>query len=356
MVDQAVLIAQLSAVYTDAQIETLVNSLISSLVTYATAAGAPVDAIAIITLITSNLNYDLLIGSADIFAELAMNLFTYFRTSEGGIVELILEVDGYYSEKNVEFSIYKNDYLNIVYPNYTAYNLAEEQATVRLIDELFNYANAVMSDLSAADIDAFVSLIVAVLPQPLLVIESGLTAEQVSALVTLIDGAITDQSANVLAFLNAFIDYVVLNDVVGDTGLMRASIAVYFTGLYGADFKPALDFGTDNSQYDMITSVLFACQQVDPFLTETNLDYLNAVSAELFDVLRDPNMLLVTEMTLEAVNAMETNINSAGAAFRLYVTTIKDFPAYASLSNEQKTTIFEFVTMIQSIVAPSTPA
>jgi len=356
MVDQAVLIAQLSAVYTDAQIETLVNSLISSLVTYATAAGAPADVLAMITLITTNLNYDLLIGSADVVAELAMNLFTYFRTSEGELVELILEVNGFYSEKTVESSIFKNDYLNVVYLNYTAYNLAEEQATVRLIDELFNYANAVMSDLSAADIDAFVNLIIAVLPQPVIVAESGLTAEQVSALVTLIDGAITDQSANALAFLNAFIDYVVVNDVVGDAGLMRASVAAYYTTLYGADFKWTEGYGTDSSQYDMITSILFACQQIDPFLTETNLGYLNAVSAELFDVLSDPNMLLVTKMTIEAVNAMETNINGAGVAFRNYVTAIKDFPAYELLTVDQKNTIFAFATMVQSIVAPSTPA
>jgi len=355
MVDQAVLIAQLSAVYTEAQIEALVNSLISSLVTYATAAGVPAEALAIITFLTSNLSYDLLIGSANVVAELAMNLFIYFRTSEGAIVELILEMNGFYSEKGM-VSIFRNDYLNLVYDNYTAYNLAEEQAKIRMIDELFNYVNAVMSDLSAADIDAFVNLIVALLPQPLIASETGLTTEQVSALVTLIDGAITDQSANVLAFLNAIIDYIVVNDVVGGVGTMRAVVAAYYEGLYGVNFKWTEGYGTDVSQYDMITSILFGCQQIDPFLTEANLGYLNAVSAKLFDVLSDPNMLLVTGMTVETVNAMETNINGAGAAFREYVIAIKNFPEYALLTNEQIITIFEFADLVQSVVDPSTPA
>lgn len=353
LVDEATLVAQLNAVYTEEQKEALVNSMITSLVSFATFAGAPEDVLAIVTFVSTHLTYDLIMGVESVVAELAMNLFTYFRTSEGILVELILEENGYYSIYSVDSEVFGNKYLDVVYDNYTLYNLAEEQTTVKLIDELLNYANAVASDMSAEDVDAFVNLIVTMMPVEIVATETGLTQEQVSALIALFDQAITDQSGNALMFLNALIDYMITNDVITGVGTMRAAVAAYYTALYGVNFKEAQGYFDDTSEYDMITSVLFGCKQLDLFLTETNLAYLNAVSAEIFDVLDDPNMLLVTGMTVEQVNGMKDQINQAGAAFRQYVTIIKDFPAYESLSPEQKTTIFEFVALIDSISAKS---
>jgi hypothetical protein len=354
--DQAALLAELAAYFPEADVEIMFDSIVASLGDFITLAGAPVEVVAMVELITANLNYQLVSGAADVVGELGYNLFNYFLTSEGYLIDLIVIQSGFeqnWNELTSEWE-YSNKYTSTQYINQTEWILAQNQSMLVIIDEVFNYADAVMSDLSPADIDALVALIVGVVPESVVMEMSGLTSEQVSAFGILLGQAITNQSGNVLAFLNALIDYVIINNVLDEVGIKQAAIAAYFQDTYGPDYYNNMSWYFADDPYESLVMVIFVSGEIYDFMDVTNKGYADAVIAEVFDFIGAPAVMAYLGETTEHVDAMEVDVNEFVTDVLGYAAVIKDYDV-ATLGDPEMTTIGELMALIDLWLSPDTP-
>jgi len=127
----------------------------------------------------------------------------------------------------------------------------------------------------------------------------------VTALINAFKTALANQDANVLALFGQFTDYMIAEDVAGDLSNLAQALNAYNVIQYGADY---LESDTYDQGYDVRAQIILVANRLNGFMTPARRALVDGIVNEAFTFMRTAEFLELNGMTLEQVNAMETDV------------------------------------------------
>jgi len=300
-------IDQINAVFTDAQKEEIYNSSMAMIPSNYLGMFGMNYIMAVMSYGMTSIDYQTISAVSDIFDESANILLDSLVATDGEIIRKIVImsgfVDSYYS------SYFSNDILGETYATYEEYLFAETQAAMELVQQILIHFSAIVDNLTAADMQAIVDLIMVAIPfEEMFVSNTSLTETQTTTLLTNIENLLTAQMPNLLEFGQNLLSY------IDDEEMMTNLLTEYST------WEPLFD--TEDNAYAL---TIFFSEYYNGFMNATNKQAFLEISGAIFNFFRTPEFLTLSDSDTAIITNIETGI---GDALDFSITETGVFKAY----------------------------
>ncbi|MFA5036248.1 MAG: hypothetical protein WC479_03645 [Candidatus Izemoplasmatales bacterium] len=257
--------------------------------------------------ILSGLQYDSFSGATAVIESQAEKFFDYLVATDGELLRLIGISNGF--EHDYEFG-YINSYSETEYPNTTEYYEAKDDVQIALVEEMMLLLDSTIATLTDTETGDMIDFIASLIPLDL-IISSGeldITLLQMQDFLASLVTVLKAQDQGGMMLLNSFLDFLVSEDVFDNYAIMQTEVRTYYTSEYGADYYNIYEFLDD--PYEEYSQVIFFSGLLYDFMNQTNLTMVQTMITSAFTFMKTTNAMAVSGMTIDQINAMETNVNT----------------------------------------------
>lgn len=253
-----------------------------------------------------NLEYSSLSGMTAIMESQMEKIVDYLVTTDGRLLRLIGFSNGF--EYDYELG-YVNSYEGDEYTTITEWLEAEDDAKMAVIEEILLMLDSTIATLTDAETGAIIDFYATMLPLEMIIsnFELDMTVLEMQSLLTGLTTVLKAQDQVGMLLINSLLDYIVSESVFDDLAAMQLEMRAYYVSEYGVDYYNNVEFIDD--QYGTYYEVIFFSGLLDGFMGTTNLTALQAMITAGFTYMKTPAVLDASGLTIDAITAMETNIN-----------------------------------------------
>ncbi|MDD3842977.1 MAG: hypothetical protein PHD24_05975, partial [Candidatus Izemoplasmatales bacterium] len=257
--------------------------------------------------VLENLEYSSLSGMTAIMESQMEKIIDYLITTEGRLLRLIGFSNGFGYDYTLGFV---NNYEGEVYTNSTEFSEAEDDAKMAVIEEILLMLDSTIATLSDAETGAIIDFYATMLPLEMIIsnFELDMTVVEMQSLLTSLTTLLKAQDQVGMLLLNSLLDYIVSESVFDDYAAMQVEVRAYNTLTYGVDYVGNVDFYNDDP-YETYCEVIFFSGVISGYMNTTNLTAVQAMITAGFAYMKTPAVLDASGLTIDFINAMETNIN-----------------------------------------------
>jgi hypothetical protein len=344
---QSALIAQIEGVFSEAQRQDIYESGIAASLEMLVVSGIPQAQLDAITAMLDEMDFATINGIAAIFEDQASKLFDYFIATDGEVFRAIAQVGSFDEEYDWQEDdyVYYNTYTDTVLANYTAYRYQKNLAAFRMIGEVVKVIDASLATVSENQLTSLVDFIASIVPSLVFNFNDEMTEvdpADVTALINAFKTALANQDANALALFGQLTDYMIAEDVTGEFSTLVQTLNAYNTIQYGANY---LESEAYDEGYDMRAQIILIANHLNAFMNPARRALLDGIINEAFAFMRTPEFLELNGMTLENVNAMESDVEGMINDLLAQVAVVAGYN-YQSLTGQQ---IEEIQTLLEML-------
>ncbi len=338
------LLDQIDAVFTEAQKEQLYNNSIAAMNELTTLMGADVD-----LSMMGEISYAVMNGASGVFDDMTDKLLDKFVATDGELLRMIVISNSFecdYNYMNDMCENFRNTATGETYANESDYYRAQDLAEMKMIKEALTYYAPTIGTMTDAQITSLIDLLAEAAPVEQLASENGMTLAEAQAFADLVEATLRSIAPDVHDLLNNLMAYAVDNDLIMEINQLQSSIKTYYVTAYGEEYYNNPAYFEDDYEQNAIT--IFICQHIDAFFNSANQTLARGLITDLATLAKNESVYSMMEMTLDQVNALETQINDAFDGAITKSAIIKDYDP-ASLTAAQLEEIAALQALFQGI-------
>ncbi len=269
-----------------------------------------------------------------------------FVETDGEILRLMAIQNSFY--RDYWEDTYTNEALDIEYDTYTEFREAQDLNSFEVAEYVVLHLNVAVQEVDVEFFDNFGQIIIDSVYETL----SGLldiedmeeipfSQTQIDAAKLVVENSFGAMQEDALDFVQTLAQWAVDEEVFAAVYAMQEDLFSYYKTNYGDDYR---DNGSDwyDSNQEMYMSMILLADLYDSFMTNGNRATLDSILDEVFTMLKNDDIQLITEMPDTNINDVEAAIQDILDYLDAEVDDIKNLD-WDSLSAADKTAIETFM-------------